>query len=391
MGRFLLALSSFLVFGACVEPEGPAARVECDLDTSSHPKHARYQAIVDDHVARGIPGLSVTVLDANAGAWVGAAGYANLEEGVAMTPCHVHHFASIAKTFTAALILDLYEEGRIELDDPITAHLPEAVYEGLPNSERITIRQLLNHSSGLPEVFDIELVIDFLNDPLRRYDSQELLGYVRGARALAEPGESFYYSEANYLLLTLIADALTGGHERAIRERLLVPLALDDSYYHDLAYLEHPGLVRSYWDRRGRGELENVSDWQVAATAIFKGGDGLVGTVSDLAAFMATFGGGELVAGDTYAAMTDWIEVPEEGEGPETDGYGFGLMRHDDVNGPWIGHSGSQLAAASFAFFHPETGTTVVAAMNAGTIFSLRQRALFFGSLLPEIKAAALE
>lgn len=388
--RHALALTSVLLIAACGNSDAPSAEIACGVDDSGRPKNAIYQALVEEYVAQGLPGLVLSIDVPGEPVWQGAGGFASVEGNERMTPCHQQHHASISKTFTAQLILTLVDEGELTLDDPVANFLPAELAGEIPNGRTATIRQLLNHTSGMPDVFDIDFIVDFFNQPARRYDVRELLDYVRGKEALAPAGERYQYADTNYLLLTLVADRLEGDHAVALHERVLEPLALDSIHYHDAAYPEPTGLVRSYWDRWGDGSLEDVSDWQVALTASIPGSDGVLGTVTDVARLVAAAGRGDLLSPQLQQQVTTWVDEPATQEAPMTDAYGLGLMRQDLPQGTWIGHSGSQLGAGSFAYFHADSDISIAAATNVGMFFSPEKRELFFGHLLQALDGTVL-
>ena len=145
-----------------------------------------------------------------------------------MRPTHLQHAASITKMYTATAVLLLVEDGLIDLDARISQYLPESVYGSIPNGDQATVRQLLGHTSGIKN-FSSNLAydLDFFNDPKGSYPPERLLSYLHGQSPFSSPGTSYFYSNANYLLLALIMDHVTEkGHASVISERILQPLGL---------------------------------------------------------------------------------------------------------------------------------------------------------------------
>jgi len=125
------------------------ATLEPLVDSSaSHPRANDYQNIVDKYVSLGLPGIVLMIEDTN-GIWIGYGGKADIENNIDMLPCTVSKVASITKFFMGALTMILYEEGKINLDDPISKYIDDKIIRKIENADVTTIRQLLNHSSGI--------------------------------------------------------------------------------------------------------------------------------------------------------------------------------------------------------------------------------------------------
>ena len=144
-----------------------------------------------------------------------------------MRPSDRFRAGSIIKPFVAAATLQLVEEGRFALDDPLPAVLPSGVIERFAEADRITVRMLLNHTSGIGEYNDAAFKREVLADPRRQWAVSELLDRAAALPRAGAPGERFAYSNANYNLLGLILEQATGKPWRAvIRERVIERLSL---------------------------------------------------------------------------------------------------------------------------------------------------------------------
>jgi CubicO group peptidase (beta-lactamase class C family) len=167
-------------------------------------------------------GFAGAVLVARNGEPLLAEGYglADRERGIPWSPGTVSTVGSITKQFTGAAILALAEDGRLRVEDPITAH-----FEGVPEDKRaITLHQLLTHSSG---VVDLEGYGDW--DPIGR---EEFVERILAQPLAFEPGTDYQYSNAGYSLLGAIVEKLTGGsYESFVRERFFVPLGMFETGY----------------------------------------------------------------------------------------------------------------------------------------------------------------
>lgn len=201
----------------------------------------RLQAELDTtRVRLGIPGVSVTVLLPDGTSWTGTSGLADVGGSRAVTPDTAFAVGSISKTFTSALILRLVGEGRIALDTPARGYLPGSAIDG-----RITVRQLLDHTSGLYDYF-LNPTIDkaLLATRAAPWSLKQTLHYV--GKPYFPPGRGWHYSNTNYLYLGLIAERVTGTSlAQALRSRFLGPLTLDGTWYQAV---EKPrtGLAHGY-------------------------------------------------------------------------------------------------------------------------------------------------
>ena len=121
-----------------------------DPALNTHPDGPAFQALLDRYVSEGLPGV-VLMVRTPGGVWNGAAGYASIETGALMQPTHRHHAASVTKMYLATVVLLLSEDGVLDLDDRIAQHLPKSIDGPIPNGGEATVRQLLGHTSGIPE------------------------------------------------------------------------------------------------------------------------------------------------------------------------------------------------------------------------------------------------
>lgn len=113
-------------------------------------RQAAVAKVLKKYTALGIPGLAISVSSPE-GTWSRAEGFANVEKGTPLTTGHVHYLQSVSKTYMAVAILQLIEAGRLDPDSPFTTYLKDPVLQSIQGSDRITVRMLLNNTSGLPE------------------------------------------------------------------------------------------------------------------------------------------------------------------------------------------------------------------------------------------------
>jgi D-alanyl-D-alanine carboxypeptidase len=292
--------------------------------------------------------------------WNGAAGYAKIETGDAMVPTHRHHGASVTKMYTATAAMMLAEAGRLDLDARISEYLPESVYGPVPNGSEATVRQLLGHTSGIPDFSgDMAYDLDFLNDPVGSYPAERLLSYLNGQSRIFAPGTGYFYSNANYFLLSLVLDRVAEeGHAGIISQGILGPLGLTGTYYkNEPGYPIPAGLVNSYQDLAGNGRLMNVSDLATHALTIFSGNAGLIATSADFGAFIDALLGGQIVGPEFLAQMKERTQSPR---------YGLGLSFMETPYGTAVGHSGGDMGVLAQVRRFPGLDATLVLLTNGG-------------------------
>jgi D-alanyl-D-alanine carboxypeptidase len=309
---------------------------------------------LDDHIdallRAGVPGAVVLAASPSA-SWEKAAGIADLSTGAAMTTDHRFRISSVTKLFVAAVVLQLVGEGALALDD-----------ETGPIAGNVTVRQLLNHTSGLPHAAEL----DELFEPYRKnraYRSEltprEVLALVESRPRLFPPGEGWFYSGSNYVVLGLIVEETTGSTLRAeLARRIVEPLALGDTDLPE-AFPTPAGLARGYLPSENP-LLPDPGPDPIDATDIelFSwGGAGMVSTARDLARFLRALLGGELLPPALLAELlstlvSDW---------DESDGYGLGI---EEVTA--VGQAESPCGSA-WGHFGFSTGyTTIALASKAG-------------------------
>jgi D-alanyl-D-alanine carboxypeptidase len=334
-------------------------------------KNKKLQAVLDAQIGKGgIYNMAAAVQSKDGGLnFAGAAGIADPRTGAAMTPDTPYFIASVTKMFTAAIIMRLYEQKRIDLDSPISKYIPESlirgihIYRGEDYSNRIKVCELVNQSSGLADYESDKRrggksVIDGLKTGRdRAVSTAEALEIIRNLAPHFAPGTPgrAYYSNANYRLLGAIIESVTGKPmEASFREMILAPLGLRNTYLFDWAaprggnpatiyFKDSPAIILKYLS-------SNVSD------------GGLVSTVSETMIFLRAFLEGRLFDKSLFGRMMQWNSIffPLR--------YGYGLMYFQLPRFFWptplpefIGHSGT---TGSFAFLCPSRSMYLVGTIN---------------------------
>jgi D-alanyl-D-alanine carboxypeptidase len=282
-------------------------------------------------VRNGAPGAIVVVRD-GAGVHGYAAGYASIRGKVRMTPFARFRIASLTKTFVATVVLQLAGERRLGLDDSVERWMPGLV----PAGSGVTLRQLLNHTSGIYNYTDDpEFLRTAQQHPRRVWAPRQLVAIATAHPPLFAPGTSWSYSNTNYILLGLVIEAVTGrsvGNE--LSERIFTPLGLRATSLPTTRAMPAPfargylapgnGIVTS---RAFRLDVTTYFDpsWAWTAGAIVSNG-------VDLTRFYAALLGGELLSPALLAEMMTTVQRSD---------YGLGLARAELRCGTVWGHGGN--------------------------------------------------
>lgn len=389
MKYFLLKLSSIVVLTSfnlmsCQKEKMVLSEVmPCDITTdySTHPKHTAYQTILEKYTNKGIVGLSLYVKEDNV-VWQGSSGMASIENNIPLQPCHLAYSASVGKTYCAAAIMLLVESGKLKLDDKINAYLPSDVCDKIANGNEATIRQLLNHTAGIPNVDDDPNFGTMLfNDPYN-LDRETILSFVYDKKALNSPGEVYHYSSTGYELLTLIIDEVTeGSHVDFYRKELLNANSLSNTFYQESFSSLSERLPNNYFERYGNGKIENISKVNFHLQNVLTGSDGIIATLSDYGDFLEKLLSNEIVSPSSLEEMMQFIPTDDS----HTEGYGLGLRVRNSLYGPYIGHGGRSIGAGMDLFHFIDKNTTICLSTNLGTYVESDLVNLYQGALFQEV------
>jgi D-alanyl-D-alanine carboxypeptidase len=299
----------------------------------------RLQTLLDQYRAtESAPGISATVVFPDGFTWTGVSGVAEIH-GPPVTPDTAFPVASVSKTFLAALILELSREGRFGLEDQVATFLPE-----LGLDPAITVRMLLDHTSGLHDFFEHRLIDAALQDePSVWWSHTRALGYTD--KPYFEPGTSWHYSNTNYLLLGVLAERTTGRRLAAeLRERFLEPLGLESMWYQEAEQprrpLAHGHRLVPRGDALQPQDLDDgsgIAPFRSVVTAA--GGAGsLAGDSGDVARWARALYGGDAIDDDSLAIMLAGVDAVA-GYQPRVP-YGLGVQAVTIAGHRSFGHSG---------------------------------------------------
>jgi len=329
----------------------------------------RLQAALDEgRVALAAPGIQASVLFADGSQWTGVSGVADLASGRTLAPSTPFAIASISKTFLAAEILLLVDEGRLALGDRVALLLPTTLVGGAPIDPRITVRMLLDHTSGLRDYLsDRQLDQAVRADPLATWTPDRALGYA--GEPLAPPGKGYHYANTNYVLLGLIAEKLTGRTlAEEYRARFFGPLGLSTASYQGA---EPPAaeLPTAYQYRSGRLDERPADVTDGTATRPFTSiltAAGAAGSVAasarDLARWARALYGGYVIPSDLVGLMVSDAAATATLDPPYP--YGLGVQVLTIGGRVTYGHSGRLVGARSVVRWWPGEQIAIAVTTN---------------------------
>ncbi len=315
------------------------------------------------HATRaGVPGALLLVRDGDRALRL-TSGYGDLRRRTPMAATSRFRIGSVTKSFVATVVLQLAQEGRLTLDDPVERWLPGQV----PTGGAMTVRQLLNHTSGVPEYANRTSASLALRNRRRRWAPRELVAYATARPPTFAPGTGWAYSNTGYILLGLTVEAVTGETlEREVERRILRPLSLRRTSFGEGSRIAGRH-ARGYTRVRGR-----LTDVTMLHPSLAWAAGGMVSTSGEIARFYRALLGGRLLRAEQLAAMRTTVALP----GAPGAGYGLGLMQLPVACGTLVGHNGGIFGYANQSLSTPDGRRQVVLAVNTDVIGERARRAL---------------
>ena len=334
-------------------------------DSGLNVKSDTLKKIMKKYTSKGIPGAVIAVED-QSGLWIGSEGYASLEDKTKMSTSMLQIGRSITKIVTATAIMQLNEQGLINLDNPIRNYLPAHLHGLTPKTNQVTVRMLLNQTSGYSEYIDKpEFQQRWFDNPLTVWTRAELESLIKKTtKLLFTPGEDFKYSNVNYYLLALLIDHVTGEfHGKWFQQHIFDKLGLTETYYKQSpGYPFYNRLPNTYYPRFDNGILENNSKATLAWEQNEEYGTvGLIATPGNYIRLMEGLVKGKLVNAVSFNEMKTWVTGKHSSE-PD---YGLGLSYWGYKNKANFGHDGDGVGTHSLLLFFPTSNTYVFLAVNA--------------------------
>ncbi|MGB3181157.1 MAG: serine hydrolase domain-containing protein [Cyclobacteriaceae bacterium] len=339
----LLLLSALALWTACNSPsqttDTPASQENSAIDTNSQSQaKEELDSIVEGYLSHEgrFPIHSILIYTKNE---TNGLEYHNGTgiRGRDNTPVdadYQYNIASVTKPVVATVILQLYEEGELDLQDKAAEYLGNVSFfdysnihmmEGTPMGDQITIDMLLTHTSGLADIFSdaaTRFNRSLLEDPQQGFSPEKMAsiyyGYELNTRPASAPGQGYHYSDINYNLLGLIIEQVTGKTlPQAIRERVLEPLNMEDTYFEYYEETDKAGKRTDayYYDMNITQNVNTSYEW---------GGGGLVSTTEDMATYITALMNGELY--DKESTLDKMLDTSLTD--PYAGDYGRGIFRY---------------------------------------------------------------
>jgi D-alanyl-D-alanine carboxypeptidase len=305
-------------------------------------------------VEKSLFGISAAVLLGDELIWSGTAGYSNPQTKDTVTIDMNGSIGSNTKMMTSVIILQLVEEGKLSLDDTIDKWLtPSSKING-----KITVRQLLNHTSGIANYTTEAWVDSFKTNPAKIWNMNEMIDVLVGEPDF-QPGESWNYSNTGYLLLGSIIEKVENkSYREVLHERIFDPLELSTMYtpIED----EPTGPVLTPWfDMDDDGEQDNLDQYSMMAMHTSGGSAGYIySTPVDLAMFLNKLFSKEVIDQSSLDEMITTVPARS------TYDYGLGLIKYKIFDKPYYGHTGQYIGYLSFSAYEPISKLSVALIMN---------------------------
>ena len=320
----------------------------------------KLQNVLEEGIQKyDINGVSAAVIFPDGKLWTGTSGISH--DTVTIKPDMLFAIGSITKNFVATLTLKLAEEGKLSLDDPLSKWLPEYPHV----NSKITIRQLLNHTSGIYMFWSNQKIWDdLIKDRTKIWTPDEVLTYIK--KPYFEPGGGWRYSNTNYLLLAMIITKATKSTlSSELRKHFWQPLHINsaclsieeeipdnqahifgDNFNDDGSYLDMTFLPRASHE------------------SITYGSAGIFITAEDLALWSQSLFKGKILKQQSMDEMLEFVDI---GFGRQKKGYGLGLelfKKRFSSGEKAIGHSGANIATGAYMVHFPEHHISVVVMVN---------------------------
>ena len=298
-------------------------------------------------------------------------GYADVEKKQKANALTKYRVGSVSKIFTSAIILQMVEEGKLNLETTLDRFYPE-----IPNAKSITIEQLLRHRTGLFNFTNAPEYLEWMEKPKSKEALLEL--FVKNGTTF-EPGDKFEYSNTNYVLLSFIVETIDGkSFAEILKQRIAVPLALTNTYYGgkiDPARNEAKSYTRANtWVQATETDM-----------SIPTGAGAIVSAPSDLNLFLIALFSGKVISNESLSKMKEM-----------KDGYGLGLIQFPFFEKKAFGHTGGIDGFQSSASFFPDENIAITMLVNGASMPSndilIGALSIYFGRdyKLPEFTPAIL-
>jgi D-alanyl-D-alanine carboxypeptidase len=333
-------------------------------DTSSKPFEQKTQKKLESFVTQalketGSPGIIAGVWTPK-GYWIRGEGFADLKTKRIIEPSDLFRIGSTTKPFTATIVLQLVDEGKLKLDDKISEF---NFGVKIPGADKISIRHLLNHTSGLFGFDDDEEFFkEYLNNLTEVWPTKKLIKIALSHPRYNAPGKEFHYSNTNYLLLSMIVEQVTGNKFNIeMNNRIFEPLGMKDTYLPKGSKIKgrHVHGYMKTKDGHFRDSTKQNLSWKWAQ-------GGIISNIGDLRTWTEALGRGTLLKPATQKERLKWVYDHKVKYNPLNTRYGLGIASLGA--GDWIGHTGGEPGYLNFAYYSPREDATIIIFFNTLSI-----------------------
>jgi D-alanyl-D-alanine carboxypeptidase len=371
MKSILLLISASVFLASCRKELIPSTKEGAPpipwIDSSEqHPKNLLYRKLITKYNRLGLPGISLLIKD-QCGTWVGSTGKADIKRNIDFAPGQISKIASVTKLMMGTLVFKMMEDslntniGYSDLNHRISTWLPQELLRSIANGSQVTLGQLLNHESGIPDLIEEDdFYLAVLNNPNKKWTQTELLQFIEGSKAVFAPGDTAIYSNTNYVLLSMILEKITGKkHAVLLREKVIRPLGLVNTFYQPFDDLP-PTTAQGYYDLYRNHTLVNVSNF---ITGSGNGYGGVFSNVIDMYRFIDA-----LFITKTILSERSLDRMMRFGKTDGSNRYGYGLMKKFIERKDYgLGHSGRDLGYTANLFYFPTKNVIHAFVINYGT------------------------
>lgn len=349
----LLAMAAALIFvsgcGQDSTPQATSTSAPTDKEMDAGVVQRLEDAINKTMDETSIPGAIVGIWGPD-GNYVQTFGVADQAGGEPMQTDFYHRIGSQTKTFTVTGVLQLADQGKLGLDDPIAKYI-----DGVPGGDAITLRQLARMQSGLANYSDsVAFQQAFFADPFQNFTPRQLLDYAFAEPVKFPPGEGFLYCNTNTVLLGLVVEKVSGQSlPDYIHDHITQPLGMSHTSFPTTNAFGKPH-AQGYTTQDADNAETTATDWNPswgwAAGA-------MISTLEDMHVWVPALATGKLLTAEMQAQRLETVSTPGM---PADDGYGLGIFNI----GGWIGHNGSLPGYQTVAVYLPEKETAMVIFTN---------------------------
>lgn len=342
-----------------------------------HALQMRLKAKLDELFAQSnVPGVSASVVLPEGYVMPFAAGSADKELKKPMSVLTLMIQGSVGKTYVAAVALQMIHDKKLGLNEKVSSYLgKEPWFDQLPNAQNVTVRMLMNHTSGIMRYeLDPKFTDDLTMQPTKVWTPAERISYVLGKKPKFAAGQGWDYSDTNYIVLGMIIEKITGKRiEELIRTKLLEPLSLKQTTSSDRLIVK--GLAQGYAGPQnpfgGKERMLNADGSMIVNPQFEWTGGGMASTTADLARWAKLMYEGKAFDASMLPVMLEGVSAPMLGREAK---YGLGVILRPTPLGKTYGHSGFFPGYMTEVMYWPETKVAVAVQVNTSEFQKVKPR-----------------